>query len=178
MSDPLSIDFDDRDDVRRKLPHVRAILEQKERRLRTWQDDYDSYRAYAEVLAHRAGVELSDTAIQEPPSVPDAEPNGTGQGDHLELVVSVVDQAGRAVKAREVAAILRHRGVDITNSAVSNALYYAANRATPPRVRKLPIRGMYASLGYSDQPLTDYAVAAVHEMPAPDHLPANDDDEL
>ncbi len=92
----------------------------------------------------------------------------------MNQAVAIVDRDNRPIRPREVAAILKQEGVDIDNNTAASALYYAALRATPPRIRKLTIRGLYAPLTYIDPPQTDYAYAGSLGFPAPDHPPAED----
>jgi hypothetical protein len=171
-NESLQVDFADRHDIRAKLPRARKILERKEDELRAKTDDVESWRGFVELLETRAG---SVPADQEPaaPSgtaepTPQSPPPGERSADQpLDLVVEVVDREVRPIRAREVKAILNAEGVDIGGDAVSSALYYAANRAVPPRIRKLPERGFYAPLAYPGPPLTDYSEAARLGFPAP-----------
>ncbi len=67
----------------------------------------------------------------------------------VELVIELVNREPRKIRSRNVGAILRQEGHRISNTAVSNALYYAASDRGGNKIQQIA-RGWYAPLSYSD----------------------------
>lgn len=153
-NESLNIDFADRDDIRAKLPAARRRLENMERVLAAQQQEVEDWRLFVQMLTRRVGQAGDGASELEVDIVsPTVKP--------LDLVVEVVNREMRKIRAKDVGVILRGEGHTISNSAVSNSLFYAANRLEPPRLigaNELG-RGYYAPLGYSDD-------AAGHTTPA------------
>lgn len=160
MPESLTIDFADRDDVRAKLPQARRMLEHKERALNEAREDWEDWRAFVQMLERRAGVaetpekEVSDGKIRVAPSetLPTPEPpaGAAKEAQPLDLVVEVLNRENRKIRAQDVAEILRREGHDLPKVTVSNALFYAAKRAKPPRAKQALGRGYYAPLSYTE----------------------------
>jgi hypothetical protein len=171
----LIVDLTNPEDARAKLPRARQILDRKEARLRERTADVESFRRVVETLGLIAGVagppldDPNDGGAETPPegSTP---ANGSVSPQPLDLVVSVIDRVQRPIRSRDVADMLRHDGHVIANDVVSNALYYAAERAKPPRIRKLRERGVYGPL---PEPVTEPAREFRHvsAFARPERLP-------
>lgn len=142
--EPLNIDFQDRADIRAKLPLAQARLDALEAALRGQVQEVEDWREYVAVLARRAELGPPEPEVADNRPTPlsrDAQP--------LDLVVEVVNREKRKIRAKHVGDILRSEGHEISNEAVSNALFYGAKRADPPRIESAPGRGFYAPLGYN-----------------------------
>lgn len=177
MDESLSINFADRDDVLAKLPHARRIRDTKEQALRAAQGDWQVWVRYVAALEDRAGVDSApgdDRSDSAEPPMPSAEPTPEPVSSlgPMDLVVEVVERENRKLRAKEVRQILHAEGHDLTSDAVSNALFYAAKRAKPSRIKAAMGRGFYAPMSYVEPPTTGYGVAASNGFPAPDHSPA------
>jgi hypothetical protein len=163
MTESLTIDFGDPNDVRAKLPDARRILSRKHSASEAARKDWQVWDGYVKMLELRAGVsepETSGDAEVAAESVGRASPEPT-DGDlgvparapkaaPLDLVVEVVNREDRKIRAQDVAGILRREGHDLAKVAVSNALFYAAKRAKPPRLKQAGERGFYAPLSYRE----------------------------
>jgi hypothetical protein len=161
-SESFPIDIADRADVRAKLPRARAILTQRDRALKEALDDMESWKTLVELMEHIAGAddESDDDENTEGQASEQPEPQGSppvsgpitvdfsGVETLLDAVVRTVTEQNRPIRSREVAELLRGEPqfARVQNDAVSNSLYYAAERADPRRVNKLPQRGVYAPL--------------------------------
>jgi hypothetical protein len=152
----LNIDFFDPDDIRAKLPLARKHLNTEEAALRAKVEDVEGLREYVAILerrvklsgpasaAHATGSSYAATDIpNQPPKSPSRE------AQPLDLVVEVVNRENRKIRAKDVAETLRSEGHDMPNMVVSNALFYGAKRADPPRIQSAAGRGYYAPLGYN-----------------------------
>jgi hypothetical protein len=163
MNETLPIDFADRADVRAKLPEARHILEEKAETLRAANDEYQDWAGYVEMLEQRAGTRDSGVPNTTPPVAKPAAP--AVRDDQApkpaeaptDLVVEVVDRENRKIRAQDVWAILRDEGHELAKVAVSNALFYAAKRAKPPRLKQADGRGLYAPLNYQENPFLEGA---------------------
>jgi hypothetical protein len=171
MTESLIIDFADRDDVRAKLPEARRILDEKHSALNAAQADWNDWSEFVTMLARRAGIddapephdadstaESTGHASPEPAaeSVPEIPAAGSDAAP-LNLVVEVVSRANRKIRAQDVTEILRQEGHELAKVAVSNALFYAAKRAKPPRLKQATERGFYAPLNYQENPFLEGA---------------------
>lgn len=158
-TDSLQIDFGNVADMRAKLKHAKEIRDQKEEALRVLQQDAEWWRDLVKMIEQRVGTPAeAEIAGSDPVTViptEKVERDAPTRSDvtPLDMVVDIVNRESRAIQAREVAGILRHEGVDVDNAAVSNALFYAATRAKPPRLRKLDKRGAYAPLSFQPEPV-------------------------
>ncbi len=163
-SDSLQIDFGSVADMRSKLPRARQILEGKEAGLRAQQHDTDWWGSLVAMIESRVGSYGQDAPrpAEPEPASPEVRPATHNANRILDLVVSVVDRESRSIQALDVARILRSEGIDVSNSTVSNSLHYAAKRANPPRIRKMPKRGAYAPL----RPSPVAATNSVRELPS------------
>lgn len=154
----LTVDFADRADVRAKLPEAKAALTRMEADLRDRQEYVDGWREFVNLLERRAGLLPPAIVLPEPEPEPLARAEGRGDvvarssspPQPLDLVVEVVNRETRKIRAREVTEILAMEGHGLAKSTVSNALYYAAERADPPRVKAAQGRGFYAPLGFEE----------------------------
>jgi hypothetical protein len=149
VTDSLQINFGDVDDMRAKLPRAREILERKDAEVQRVQRSADFWRRLVETLESQvpdAEGDISESESADRPDHTEGQISDHAPSDVLELVVGVVNTEGRPIRALEVAKILRGRGHRLENATVSNSLHYAAKRAKPARVRKLPARGVYAPL--------------------------------
>jgi hypothetical protein len=175
MTESLPINFADRDDVRAKLPEAHRILDAKQTALNAAQEDWADWAAYVATLERRAGVRPEpertvtteerkpDGVLLEPPDGPPDLPVRASEGAPLDLVTEVVNREDRKIRAQDVAAILKQEGHDLAKVAVSNALFYAAKRAKPPRLKQAFGRGYYAPLSYQEtvaSPLTREQIEA------------------
>jgi hypothetical protein len=155
QSQSFPVDLFDLDDVRVKLPRAREILTQKEAKDAAAARDTSQWRNFVRLMEERA--ELQDDAAPPEPSdsAPSVDHDATGQPvaidftgveSVLDAAVRTVNEQNRPIRSKEVAELLRSSGKfdGLTNETVSNALYYAAERADPRRVRKLTKRGFYA----------------------------------
>lgn len=154
MNETLLIDFADRADVRAKLPEARRILEAKAETLRVANDEYQDWAGYVEMLEQRAGARDGGVPTPAAPAVRGDEAAKPAEAP-TDLVVEVVDRGDRKIRAQDVWAILRDEGHDLEKVAVSNALFYAARRSKPLRVKQAVGRGYYAPLGFVEPPTTD-----------------------
>jgi hypothetical protein len=166
-SDSLQVDIGDPTDVRAKLPKAEAILQVKESRERDASAQAQAWRARVELfrtIAGEATPEQDADASDERPRSGQPIPVDFGDVETpLDAAVRTLNELNRPARAKEVADLLRESGkfVDLSNDTVSNALYYAAERAEPRRVAKLDKRGWYAPL-------------AVLAGPDPTSRPANE----
>jgi hypothetical protein len=188
----LQINFGDPDDIRANLPRVQVLLAEKKAQLDAAQRDYNLWEQFWAIAVQLAGA---GDQVAEPPATdhtdqrsdhaPDRAGQGAGPSDQVDSsdrtddgvvnqVVAVVDRDNRPIRPREVSAILKAEGIELDNNTTASALYYAALRATPRRIRKLAQRGLYAPLTYIDPPQTDYQYAGSIGFPVPDHPPAED----
>jgi hypothetical protein len=150
----LPVDIADPEDVRAQLPRARNILAEKEDRHHREAKDVETWRARVALFEQIAGAEdapeviEADTGDQEQVEPGTIVVDFTGTESVLDAAVRTVNEQNRAIRSREVADLLRATGEfeDLTNIVVSNALYYASERADPRRVRKLTKRGFYAPL--------------------------------
>jgi hypothetical protein len=170
-TDSLRVDLSDPEDVRRALPLAEAIVKRKEAVLDEAQNAFNLWLRHFNYLKSVAGEQQEGAGSQQTPE-PDTSPNGSASGkadrSPSELVIEVVNREVRRIRAREVHAILASEGHDLDKAAVSNALYYAASVRGGERIKQVG-RGWYAPLALP--PPTDYAVAAAHGFPVPEHLP-------
>jgi hypothetical protein len=164
MTESLAIDFGDLDDVRAKLPDARRILSRKHSASEAARKDWQVWDGYVKMLELRAGVsdqpeasgdaeaaaESVDRASPEPTDGAPDVPVSASKAAPLDLVVEVVNRENRKIRAQDVAAILQREGHDLAKVAVSNALFYAAKRAKPPRLKQADGRGFYAPLSYQE----------------------------
>jgi hypothetical protein len=183
-STSLQIDFGDPADIRDKLPRVRELLAEKEAQLEAARHDVNVWRRALITLMELADIPTPEAEPGDQASAADGTDDRqperiVGVADHentqLERVVGVVDRENRPIRPREVAETLRQEGFGIDNNKAASMLYYAALRATPPRIRKLSQRGLYAPQSYVDPPQTDYEHAGRLGFPVPEHLAAGDD---
>lgn len=147
--DPLVFDFSDRADMRAKLPAAQKRLTELEAALREQTREVEDWREIVALLMRRADQGSASSSVPEVPKGPWNLPPREAQP--LDLVVEVVNRDRRKIRSKDVAHILRQEGHDLVNNVVSNALFYAANRADPPRVvgaNELG-RGFYAPLGFN-----------------------------
>jgi hypothetical protein len=86
----------------------------------------------------------------------------------LDAAVRIINEQNRPIRSKEVAEFLRASGKfeGLTNDTVSNALYYASERAEPRRVRKLEKRGYYAPLPPIEAEANGHPMAGVRYTPA------------
>lgn len=149
----LTIDFTDRDDIRAKLPAARERLTEMERALREQSQEVDDWRILVETLTRRAEVPIvpADKDVLEQEASNSVTYSQAGPVEPLDLVVEVIDREIRKIKSKDVADILRSEGHAVENVVISNALFYAAKRAKPPRVKTAEGRGYYAPLTYQEE---------------------------
>jgi len=169
MNETLPIDFANRADVRAKLPAARHILEEKAETLRAADDEYQDWAGYVEKLEQRArtrdsGVSNATPPVAKPaaPAIRDDQAPKSAEAP-TDLVVEVVDRENRKIRAQNVWSILRDEGHELEKVAVSNALFYAAKRSKPLRIKQANGRGYYAPLSFVEPPTTD-------DEDAPDQL--------
>lgn len=165
MNETLPIDFADRKDVRAKLPKARRFLEAKRLTMLDARKEWEDWARVVNTLEHFAGVSEQPAASDE---AEEAAPNLPADNDHLgpsdsaaplDLVVEVVDRDIRKIRAQDVWGVLSAEGHELPKVAVSNALFYAAKRAKPPRLKQAEGRGYYAPLSFVEPPTTDDEVA-------------------
>ena len=154
QSQSFPVDLLNREDVREKLPRAREIATEKDARAAVASKDAAQWTSFLQLLVERA--ELPD----EPETAAD-DLNGdapkrlyidfSGVESLLDAVVRTVNEQNRPIRSKEVAELLRASGKfeGLTNEAVSNSLYYASERAEPPRLRKLEKRGFYGPIDES-----------------------------
>jgi hypothetical protein len=174
QSQSFPVDLLDREDVRAKLPRARAIGAEKEARAAATAKDVSQWRSFLQLLEERAELptetEKTDAGGDGTDEVIDAETTTerrltidfSGVESVLEAVVRTVNEQNRPIRSRDVAELLRTSGRfdGVTNEAVSNALYYASERALPRRLEKLEKRGFYAPL--SPTPVHAYVSQTRH----------------
>src|SRR5437868_5761931 len=116
-TESLTVDFGNLADMRAKLPRAHEILERKEARLRTQEQDTESWRAFVAMLENLAGAPARQEQIEA------GHENGNAAvapvDGNLDLVVGVVAREVRPIRALEVGKILRNEGHVISNAAVS-----------------------------------------------------------
>lgn len=159
-NESLSVDFADRADIRAKLPHAREILAGREARLRDAREQVRGWMQLVELMERLSGVGVAietqarDTGatpdVTPPPAVEQPQEPTPKTSRPVDLVVEVVNREHRKIRSKDVARILQREGHDLSLTAVSNSLHYAAARAEPPRVRKAQGRGFYAPLDYQE----------------------------
>lgn len=144
------VDLNDLADIRAKLTKAKIILREK-------QEELDSLRDLErEVADWGANVAFLTSKAQLPQ---EAEPNEqrAGSGGIVaglgDLAVEVVNREVRKIRSRDVCAILRREGYDVSPNSVSNALYYAAH--TGRKINTAPGRGFYAPLAYKEELIFD-----------------------
>lgn len=134
----LEVDLADAEDIRRKLPSARLLLEAKRRQADEAQHAYAAFRALYERLAVIAGEREDDA------------PTSTGSGHRKaspaqDAAVAVVQKAGRPMSPARVAAALSAEGFKVkTVNAVNSALYTAFRAGRLSR----PSKGLYAPPDY------------------------------
>lgn len=161
----LKIDFFDLEDIRRNLPAAKKRLDEMQTELSAKQREFEDWRMFVDFLARRANsvsherqsseiATVADAAVasagQESTSNHEGAATGDGRPQPLDLVVEVVNREVRKIRAVEVANILLREGHKVTPMMVSNALFYAAKRAKPPRVKAGLGRGFYAPFAYRE----------------------------
>jgi len=153
----LVIDFSDRDDIRAKLPAACKRLNELEEGLRVHTQEVEDWREIVSVLTRRAELPAPNGTVEHAPEKGEADSRSTGSrgAQPLDLVVEVVNRERREIRAKDVRDILREEGHDLSSDAVSNALFYAAKRAKPPRLKQAPGRGFYAPLDLETAPPLD-----------------------
>jgi hypothetical protein len=139
------VDLNDPSDMREKLTEARAILDSHEASLR----DLDRIQRLVEKW--RVRVAFLESQVPEEPR----EAGGTSLNDASappigDLVVEVVGRENRKIRSKDVRTALLADGHEFSANQVSNALYYAAHTANPPRIRSAVGRGMYAPLSYQE----------------------------
>lgn len=142
---PFIVDLNDPSDMREKLTEARSILDSHEASLR----DLDRIQRLVETW--RVRVAFLESQVPEEPR----EATGTPPSDAVappigDLVVEVVGRENRKIRSKDVRAALLADGYEFSPNQVSNALYYAAHTANPPRIRTAIGRGMYAPLNYQE----------------------------
>jgi len=170
MTESLAIDFGDLDDVRAKLPDACRILSRKHSASEAARKDWQVWDGYVKMLELRAGVsdrpeasgdaEAAAESVDRSPEPTDSAPNvpvSASKAAPLNLVVEVVNRANRKIRAQDVTEILRQEGHELAKVAVSNALFFAAKRAKPPRLKQADGRGLYAPLNYQENPFLEGA---------------------
>lgn len=130
----LMLDFNDRENILELLPTLEAAAHEAHKE---WQDK----AALARLLRQRVGLD--------PLELPRS-PRPAPTGDVIGVVMEVVNRENRKIRARDVAHVLQSEGHDVSLAGVSNALFYGARRAKPPRIAKAEGRGMYAPLTYRE----------------------------
>lgn len=178
MDTPPVIDFSNTADIAAKLPAADAWLASLDAQLLALTREAESWREYVALLRRRVGAESPGADAQpdvatetiadagtpsvqqtaaDAPTDDVADESGDAVDDRdtstqpLDLVVEVVNREFRKIRSMDVAEILRSEGHEqMTNGVVSNALFYGANRAKPPRISTGFGRGFYAPLGFED----------------------------
>jgi hypothetical protein len=152
----LNVDFYDPDDIRAKLPFARKRLNTEEAALRAQTEGVEELRDFVALLERRvklsgpASVAHDTTPSYAATDLPNQPPKSASrEAQPLDLVVEVVNRENRKIRAKDVAETLRSEGHDMPNMVVSNALFYGAKRADPPRIQSAAGRGYYAPLGYN-----------------------------
>src|SRR5215203_2964532 len=139
------VDLNDPSDMRDKLKEARAILDSHEASLR----DLDRIQRLVETW--RVRVAFLESQVPEEPRETDGTPTSEGSTPPIgDLVVEVVGRENRKIRSKDVHAALLADGHEFRPNQVSNALYYAAHTANPPRIRSAVGRGMYAPLSYQE----------------------------
>lgn len=139
------VDLNDPSDMREKLLEARAILDSHEASLR----DLETIQRLVE--AWRVRVAFLESQVPEEPREADGAPPSSASVPPIgDLVVEVVARENRKIRSKDVRAALLAEGHEFSPNQVSNALYYAAHTANPPRIRTAIGRGMYAPLGYQE----------------------------
>ena len=144
---PFNVNLNDPTDIYDKLVEARGILAEYETSLT------DLQRIERLVDTWRGNVSFLESRIPEEPRQPThvADPQQPGAALLIgDLVVEVVERENRKIRSKDVRAALLADGHSFTGNQVSNALYYQAITAKPPRIRTASGRGMYAPLDFQD----------------------------
>ena len=183
-SQSFPVDLFDLNDVRAKLPRARKILTHKEAEDAAAAKDTAQWRSFVRLMEER--VELPDAADPEPPDEASSTDHSSadqsitldfrGVESVLDAAVRTVKEQNRPIRSKEVAELLRSSGKfqGLTNETVSNALYYASERAEPRRVRKLPTRGFYGPLRPESPPEMPGSVPAAAQSFVPHSIAVAD----
>jgi hypothetical protein len=146
----LKIDLADTEDIRAKLPHARAMLDQKRRVVKAAEREADNWALLVkrlEVLAGVDGVEKKRAGQRAAAPAQDA-------------AVQIIEREGRLMRPPEVAGMMQAKGYPVTSTNAINAALYAAwqnKKLSRPR------KGWY---GPKDDDQTDGEIddlLAVHE---------------
>jgi hypothetical protein len=131
----FEIDIADPESVRRRIPEISALVEQKREEIRAAQRDFEYWAAVLEHLELIAG---------EPPK---ARPRGRAQRRRptiFDSVVEEVQRAGKPLTAPEITAQLALIGRSVNPKTVSWSLWKANQEGLIGRVGP----GLYARVGY------------------------------
>jgi hypothetical protein len=148
----LPIDLADPADVRAKLPRAMAILAEKERELEALQKEIALWRSHVKYLDEIATLTAPKFSVKQMTeriaiglvAVAAAVTSAAELKSRSDQIVSVVENAGRPIRAKDVHEALVASGFAVDAEVVQNALYYAASTG---RLERL-VRGTYAPAGY------------------------------
>lgn len=151
----LKVDIADAQDVRAKLAEAEAWLAEHEQK----RDQLVRLVTRLQAISDDASTPEHPRALPAPSIRRQEEQRRPSPGRIQELVVEVVNRQMRHVRAKDVTNVLRQEGHDVGTDTVSNALWYAAEKAD--LIQRVE-RGSYAPKGYK-KPLsaTDVAAGAV-----------------
>jgi hypothetical protein len=162
--DPFVVDLNNSDDMSAKLNEAKRHRDDAEREFEHWNGTVQFLESRVktapplveqvapstvspmEVMLVREQLLSNSEAAASVPDVSHLVPIALA-----DLVAEVVNREQRKIRSREVCRILQEEGHDVTTNGVSNALYYATNKAQPPKIKAARGRGMYAPLSFEEE---------------------------
>jgi hypothetical protein len=153
--DPFVVDLNNSDDMRAKLEVAIRLRDDAEREFRHWNDTAKFLESRIQT-APSATAKGSDegkiaSTREAMPETPADEPATVPAVRLTDLASEVVNRELRKIRALEVCEILRAEGHDVNPTGVANALYYAAHKAQPRKIKAAKGRGMYAPLAFREE---------------------------
>lgn len=130
----FTVDLNDPEDVRKKLPRARAIAEERQRALETWTNVVKTLEGLAD-----ESTEASSPAEPKPARARKPSRTSKSHSPAQDAVIRVVNEHGRPMRAAEVGAIIGGK-----RNTVSAAMWGAAKRE---RLKKVG-EGLYAPMDY------------------------------
>jgi len=177
----LAVDFADPEDMQAKLPRAWDCRDVAEATFAAAKKDMEFWTDVIRVLSERVGANPSvdprpgsdrEVSSEQPPDHEGRRPEVVPPPEAaspLELVVEVMNREARKLRSKDVTQILQREGHDVSTDQVSNALYYAAVTAKPPRIWRPPGRGFYAPFDYKEEEI----FASYHHVPNGDGAEQN-----
>jgi len=134
------VDVMDPDDVRAKLEDARNRLRDREAELAALRDLEQLVNKWRLIVKNLESLLPETTTTNGQPRSRSAPAS--------DLAAEVVNREMRKIRSRDVHATLVDEGHNLTPNQVSNALFYAANKAQ--KIKVALGRGMYAPLAYTE----------------------------